>query len=127
MRGVLLISCITFACAHQARPPPLAGWQELQSEHFRLQTDLSPSAARVTIERLETLRSALQAAWLVPADTSDTADVLIFVETAELLTFTDWLGVSSVSGSRPLIVTADIRGKCAHAQAPARQGDRPVR
>ena len=106
MRGVLLISCITFACAHQARPPPLAGWEELRSDHFRLQTDLSPSAARVTLERLETLRSALQTEWMVPADASDTADVLILAETAELLTFTDWLGVSSVSGSRPLIVTA---------------------
>jgi hypothetical protein len=30
---------------------------------------------------------------MVPADTSDTADVLILAEPAELLTFTDWLGV----------------------------------
>jgi tetratricopeptide (TPR) repeat protein len=97
-----------FACAHQARPPPLSGWQELRSEHFRVQTDLSPSAARGTLERLETLRSALQTAWAVPEDTSDTADVVVLGETAELLTFTDWLGLSSVSGSRPLIVTAAL-------------------
>jgi hypothetical protein len=108
MRGVLLISCIMFACAHQARPPPLSGWQQLRSEHFRVQTDLSPSAARVTLERMETLRSALQTAWMVPEDTPDTADVVVLGETAELLTFTDWLGLSSVSGSRPLIVTAAL-------------------
>ena len=106
MRGALLITCITVACAHQARPPPLSGWEELRSEHFRLRTDLPPAAARETLGRLETLRAALQSAWMVPGDTPDSADVVVLGDTTELLTFTDWLGLSSVSGARPLVVTA---------------------
>ena len=105
MRGVLLIVCIT-GCVHQARTPPLAGWKELRSEHFRLKTDLPPPAARTTLGRLETLRTALQSAWMVPGDTPDTADVVVLGDTTELLTFTDWLGLTSVSGARPQIVTA---------------------
>src|SRR5215469_13650057 len=96
--AVLLVS----GCAH-TRPPPTEGWRELSSTHFRLRTDLSESSARATLEKLETLRSALQTAWMVPADTPDTADVVVLAETVELLTFTEWLGLSSVSGSRPLI------------------------
>src|SRR5690242_11738712 len=89
MRGVLLIGCITVGCAHSARPPPLTGWEELRSGHFRLTTDLPPAAARITLGRLETLRAALQSSWMVPGDTPDTADVVVLGDTTELLTFTD--------------------------------------
>jgi tetratricopeptide (TPR) repeat protein len=106
MRGVLLIVCITVGCAHSPRSPPLTGWEELRSQHFRLKTDLPPAAARVTLGRLETLRTALQSAWLVPGDTPDRADVVVLGDTTELSTFTDWLGLTSVSGARPQIVTA---------------------
>ena len=64
MRGVLLIGCITVGCAHSARSPPLTGWEELRSQHFRLKSDLPPPAARLTLGRLETLRIALQSAWM---------------------------------------------------------------
>jgi tetratricopeptide (TPR) repeat protein len=43
---------------------------------------------------------------MVPGDTPDTADVVVLGDTTELLTFTDWLGLTSVSGARPQIVTA---------------------
>src|SRR5690348_13241730 len=106
MRGVLLIGCIAFGCAHSARPPPLTGWKELRSDHFRLKTDLPLPAARVTLGRLETLRAALQSAWMVPGDTPDSAEVVVLGETTELLNFTDWLGLTGVSGALPLLVTA---------------------
>ena len=108
MRGVLLLSCLSIACAHRPRPPPLTGWQELRSDHFRLRTDLAPDAARLTLQRLETLRAALQSAWMAPGDTPDTAEVIVLEDTTELLTFTDWLGLSTVSGARPLLVTAGV-------------------
>ncbi|HVP61468.1 MAG TPA: hypothetical protein VMT11_12960 [Myxococcaceae bacterium] len=108
MRGTLVAICLVLACAHQPRPPPLAGWHELRSDHFRLRTDLTPDAARLTLERLEVLRAAVQSAFTVPGDTPDTADVVVLGDTTELLTFTDWLGLATVSGSRPLLVTAGV-------------------
>ncbi|HET9158694.1 MAG TPA: hypothetical protein VFN91_18610, partial [Myxococcaceae bacterium] len=58
MRGVLLITCLIVACAHQERAtsPPIEGWRELTSAHFRLRTDLPEDSARSTLEKLETLR-----------------------------------------------------------------------
>src|SRR5262244_3012440 len=59
MRGVflgscILVSCIAVSCAHTAptaSPPPLTGWRELRSEHFRLRTDLPEDAARETLRK----------------------------------------------------------------------------
>ena len=135
MRGVLLISCITFACAHQARQPPLGGWQELRSEHFRLQTDLSPSASRVTLQRLETLRSALQTAWIVREGTPHTAVVVLRVQAnlvaavgrceEALETARRAWGVLPHRAPPELVDAVErdldlIRGSCSHVQAPAR-------
>ena len=108
MRGLLVATCVVLACAHQPRPPPLTGWRELRSTHFRLRTDLPEDSARTTLKKLETLRAALQSAWMAPGDTPDTAEVIVLGDTTELLTFTDWLGLSTVSGARPLLVTAGV-------------------
>ena len=64
VRPLLLASLLVAGCAHKAVvPPPVTVWRELRSTHFRLRTDLPEGSARTTLEKLESLRWWLQAAW----------------------------------------------------------------
>ncbi len=119
MRGTLVATCLVLACAHQPRPPPLSGWHELRSEHFRLRTDIAPGAARLTLERLETLRAAVRSAWAAPGDTPDTADAVVLGDITELSAFTEWPGLSTVLGARPLLVTAAARPSAFEDELPS--------
>src|SRR5678816_2150373 len=98
MRGLLIVTCLALACAHQGpRPPPLTGWRELQSSHFRLRTNLPEDSARSTLETLETLRWWLQAAWSTGGDSPGTTEAIVLSDPAELSTFTPMGGLAATS------------------------------
>jgi tetratricopeptide (TPR) repeat protein len=107
MRQVLLITCITVACAHPGpRAPPVEGWRELTSPHFRLRTDLPEDSARWTLEKLETLRWWLQAAWSTGGDSPGTTRAIVLDAPAELRTFTEVPGLATTTREGSLLVTA---------------------
>jgi hypothetical protein len=110
MRGVLLIGFITVGCAHSARPPPLTGWRELRSRHFRLRTDLPEGSARTTLEKLESLRWWLQAAWSTGGDSPGTTQAIVLASPPELRTFTEIMGLATTSREGPMLVTAGFEG-----------------
>ena len=106
MRSLLLSTLLLVGCAHGPRSPPLTGWQELRSDHFRLQTDLPPDDARTTIERLETLRAALETAWSEPQDTPGKTEAIVLRDGSELRTFTEWTGLATLTRRGPLLVAS---------------------
>ena len=107
MRGVLLAICFALGCAHQSpRPPPLSGWRELRSTHFTLRTNLPEDSARSTLEKLETLRWWLQAAWSTGGDSPGTTHAIVLGDPAELSSFTPSPGIATISRDGPLLVTA---------------------
>jgi hypothetical protein len=107
MRGLLIVTCLALACAHQGpRPPPLTGWRELQSSHFRLRTNLPEDSSRSTLEKLETLRWWLQAAWSTGGDSPGTTEAIVLSDPAELAGFTPSPGIATISRDGPLLVTA---------------------
>jgi hypothetical protein len=107
MRGLLIVACLALACAHQRpRPPPLTGWRELRSAHFRLRTNLPEGSARSTLEKLETLRWWLQAAWSTGGDSPGTTEAIVLSDPAELASFTPSPGIATISRDGPLLVTA---------------------
>jgi tetratricopeptide (TPR) repeat protein len=82
--GVLLT--VLFSCAacvgpRLAKCPGEGGrpWQELESEHFLLQTDLPPEEARKAVSYLERTRSALLAAAWPSASKQPMARVTVYV------------------------------------------------
>jgi hypothetical protein len=103
MVGLLLVGC-----AHDPRPPPLDGWRELHSSHFLLRTDLPAADARMTLERLETLRAALQSVWSEAdeADAPGTTAAIVLRDRAELRGFTPWAGFATVTRRGPLLVAS---------------------
>ncbi|HZJ54164.1 MAG TPA: tetratricopeptide repeat protein [Myxococcaceae bacterium] len=106
MRGATIAICLTLGCAHQPRPPPLTGWRELRSAHFTLRTDLPEDSARSTLEKLETLRWWLQAAWSTGGDSPGRTQAIVLEDPAELSTFTPMGGLAATSRDGPLVVTA---------------------
>jgi hypothetical protein len=103
MSGLLLVGC-----AHDPRPPPVTGWHELRSAHFVLRTDLPAPDARITLERLETLRAALQSVWSEAddADTPGTTQAIVLRDRSELRVFTPWAGFATVTRRGPLLVAS---------------------
>ena len=108
MRVLWIGSWLVLACAHPPRAPEVSGWRELRSAHFRLQTDLSLTDARTTLDRLETLRAALETAWAGGGDTPGSTRAIVLHDPAELRTFTDLRGAAGTSRSGPLLVTAGV-------------------
>jgi tetratricopeptide (TPR) repeat protein len=93
-------------CAHDPRPPPVQGWRELRSAHFRLRTDLPEADARTTLEKLETLRWWLQSAWSTGGDSPGTSNAIVLDQPAELRTFAPMPGIATTARDGPLLVTA---------------------
>jgi hypothetical protein len=120
MRGLLIVACLALACAHQRpRPPPLTGWRELRSAHFTLRTDLPEDSARSTLEKLETLRWWLQAAWSTGGDSPGTTQAIVLGNPAELATFTAAPGIATNSREGPLLVTAGQTAELLGDRSPA--------
>jgi hypothetical protein len=112
MRGVLLIGCITVGCAHRAVvPPPTTGWRELRSRHFRLRTDLPEGSARTTLEKLESVRWWLQAAWATGGDSPGMTQAIVLGSPGELRSFTEITGLATTSREGPLLVTTGYDGQ----------------
>ena len=105
MRPLLFAALLSLGCAH-AWPPPIEGWRELDSAHFRLRTDLPEDSARRTLEKLETLRWLLQAAWSTGGDSPGTTQAIVLDQPAELRTFTEVMGLATTTRGGALIVTA---------------------
>jgi len=82
------------------------GWRELRSTHFRLRTDLPEDPARTTLEKLETLRWWLQAAWSTGGDSPGVSNAIVLDQPAELRTFTTMPGIATTARDGPLLVTA---------------------
>ena len=84
----------------------MTGWRELRAVHFVLRTDLPEDSARTTLEKLETLRWWLQAAWSTGGDSPGTTAAIVLDEPTELSTFTASPGIATNSREGPLLVTA---------------------
>jgi len=124
MRGVLLIGCMTVACAHRAVvPPPSTGWGELRSRHFRLRTDLPEGSARTTLEKLESVRWWLQSAWATGGDSPGTTRAIVLAKPAELRTYTEILGLATTTREGPLLVTTGFE-ELLGDRSPARRSSR---
>ena len=106
MRPFLLAALLILGCAHDPRAPPVQGWRELRSTHFRLRTDLPEHPARTTLEKLETLRWWLQAAWSTGGDSPGVSNAIVLDQPAELRTFTTMPGIATTARDGPLLVTA---------------------
>jgi len=106
MRPLLLAAVVLLGCAHDPAPPPVQGWRELRSAHFRLRTDLPEGSARSTLAKLETLRWWLQTAWSTGGDSPGTTQAIVLRDPAELRSFTDRAGIATTSREGPLLVTA---------------------
>jgi hypothetical protein len=108
VRAILITGLLLVGCAHDPRPPRLDGWRELRSTHFVLRTDLPAPDARITLERLETLRAALQSVWSEAddADVPGTTRAIVLRDQAELRGFTPWTGFATVTRRGPLIVAS---------------------
>ncbi|HVP61467.1 MAG TPA: hypothetical protein VMT11_12955 [Myxococcaceae bacterium] len=107
-RPLALAVLLVLGCVHEPRAPALDGWRELRSSHFRLRTDLPAADARTTVERLETLRAALQSVWsdVDPVDAPGTTLAIVLRDRAELRTFTEWTGLATVSRRGPLLIAS---------------------
>lgn len=107
----LFAGLLVIGCAHTAVvPPPVTGWRELRSPHFRLRTDLPEGSARTTLEKLESLRWSLQTAWSTGGDSPGTTEAIVLSSPAELRTFTDLAGLATTTPEGPLLVTAGYEG-----------------
>jgi len=108
VRATLIVVLLLVGCAHDPRPPQLDGWRELRSTHFVLRTDLAAPDARITLERLETLRAALQSVWS-EADDPDVPGITLAIvlrDPTELRGFTPWTGFATVIRRGPLLVAS---------------------
>jgi len=112
MRHPFLAALLVLGCAHrhEPRPPPLQGWTELRSTHFRLRTDMPPDSARETLEKLEHLRLWLQAAWSTGGDSPGSTNTIVLDDAAELWTFMHVPGTATTTRQGPIIVTAGNGG-----------------
>ena len=77
----VLFSCVACVGPRLAKCPGEGGrpWQELESEHFLLQTDLPPEEARKAVSYLERTRAALLAAAWPSASKQPMAKVSVYV------------------------------------------------
>ena len=106
MRGVLITVCFGLACAHSPPSPPLTGWRELRSAHFTLRTNLPEDSARSTLEKLETVRWWLQAAWSTGGDSPGNTRVIVLRDPSDLERFTSMGGIAATTREGPILVTA---------------------
>lgn len=81
-------------------------WHEVQSTHFRIQTNLSPEAATSTALELEKHRRALLLAWGTDFDPPGTVDVILLRNLHELREFTQGhaAGFAGTTERGPLLV-----------------------
>lgn len=77
----ILVSCVACVGPRLARCPGEGGrpWQELESEHFLLRTDLPPEEAHKAMSYLERTRAAVLAAAWPSASTRPMARVSVYV------------------------------------------------
>ena len=107
MRPLLVALLLILGCAHTPpTPPPLIGSRELRSPHVRLRTDFPEGAARETVEKLEQLRTWLQAAWSTEGDSPGTTNAVVLDGPAELSTFSHIPAIATTTRQGPIIVTA---------------------
>jgi hypothetical protein len=108
MRRLLLLALSILGCTHgpRPRPPSVEGWREVRSTHFRLRTDLPPDAARETLEKLERLRTWLQAAWSTGGDSPGSTSAIVLDDASELWTFSHIPGIATTTRQGPIIVAA---------------------
>ncbi|MFP2957153.1 DUF1570 domain-containing protein [Myxococcus sp. 1LA] len=81
-------------------------WHEVQSTHFRIQTNLSPEAATTTALELEKHRRALLLAWGTDFDPPGTVEVILLRNLHELGEFTQGhaAGFAGITERGPLLV-----------------------
>ena len=95
-------------CVHTASAPTVTGWQELQSTHVRLRTDLPEGSARTTLIRLEELRRWLQTAWSTGGDSPGTTDAIVLDSPSELRAFTELRGLATTTRRGAMVVASGI-------------------
>ncbi|QSQ28460.1 DUF1570 domain-containing protein [Pyxidicoccus parkwayensis] len=83
-------------------------WSEVQSTHFRIQTNLSPEAAKTTALELEKYRRALLLAWGPDFDPPGTVEVILVRNQSELDEFTQGhaAGFAGTTERGPLMAMA---------------------
>ncbi|WP_240359197.1 DUF1570 domain-containing protein [Pyxidicoccus trucidator] len=81
-------------------------WSEVQSTHFRIQTNLSPEAATTTALELEKHRRALLLSWGADFDPPGTVEVILLRNLNELSEFTQGhaAGFAGTTERGPLLV-----------------------
>ncbi|MFY2560686.1 DUF1570 domain-containing protein [Corallococcus terminator] len=85
-----LVLVLSTGCAGSRALCPREGgrpWSEVQSEHFRIQTNLTPQSATATALELEKLRRALLLAWGTDFNPPGTVDVILLRNANELKEF----------------------------------------
>ncbi|MFP2906149.1 DUF1570 domain-containing protein [Pyxidicoccus sp. 3LFB2] len=104
----LSLVAVTGCAANRALCPQEGGrtWSEVQSTHFRIQTNLSPEAATTTALELEKHRRALLLAWGPDFDPPGTVEVILLRNQNELDEFTHGraAGFAGTTPSGPLLV-----------------------
>ncbi|MCI0570415.1 MAG: hypothetical protein L0Y66_06665 [Myxococcaceae bacterium] len=77
-------------------------WREVESEHFRIQTDLGPEAARGAADELERYRRALMSTFSSVIDPPGQVQVILLRHRSELREFAgdDYAGVTSRDNTR---------------------------
>ncbi|WP_044889523.1 tetratricopeptide repeat protein [Myxococcus hansupus] len=106
---VCLSLWLTTGCATSRALCPQEGgrpWYEVQSAHFRIQTNLSPEAATTTAMELEKHRRALLLAWGPDFDPPGTVEVILLRNLHELGEFTQGhaAGFAGTTERGPLLV-----------------------
>lgn len=106
----LLLALVSGCASSRAMCPREGGqpWSEARSQHFRVQTNLSPQAARQAALELEKLRRAVLLAWGPDFDPDGSVDVIILRNDAELEEFSQghYRGFSATTPDGPLLVMA---------------------
>lgn len=105
----LLALWVSTGCASSRALCPREGgraWSEVRSEHFRLQTNLSPEVAAKSAAELEKLRRAVLLAWGPDFNPPGSLDIVLLRNTSELSEFVQgrFAGFVSFTERGPLLV-----------------------
>lgn len=115
MNSRMALACLSLlvsaGCAGTRALCPQEGgrpWSEVQSAHFRIQTNLTPEAATTTALELEKYRRALLLAWGPDFDPPGTVEVILVRNQSELNEFTQGraAGFATYTDRGPLLVMA---------------------
>lgn len=115
MKSNMVWACLSLmaatGCAGSRALCPQEGgrpWSEVESAHFRIQTNLSPDAATATALELEKYRRALLLAWGPDFDPPGTVEVILVRNQSELNEFTQGhaAGFAGSTERGPLLVMA---------------------